>query len=145
MESDNIAESCWLGRSQEYTNKRFDTATHSSSQVREKFYPQIIYKMTFAWDGRKKYCRFVHINQKAISWCNKCEENILYQKIPLLKYYWFDFLPRNGSREHYFVSAAWVSQTEVSVVWMNRAQNLSVVTLCKSPMWYCQEVRNSLP
>lgn len=43
-------------------------------------------------------------------------------------------------REHYFASAAWVSQTEVSVVWMNRAQNLSVVTLCKSPMWYCQEV-----
>lgn len=43
-------------------------------------------------------------------------------------------------REHYFTSAAWVSQTEVSVVWMNRPQNLSVVTLCKSPMWYCQEV-----
>lgn len=43
-------------------------------------------------------------------------------------------------REHYFASAAWVSQTEVSVVWMNRAQNLSIVTLCKSPMWYCQEV-----
>lgn len=43
-------------------------------------------------------------------------------------------------REHYFASAAWVSQTEVCVVWMNRAQNLSVVTLCKSPMWYCQEV-----
>lgn len=45
-----------------------------------------------------------------------------------------------SNREHYFTSAAWVSQTEVSVVWMNRPQNLSVVTLCKSPMWYCQEV-----
>lgn len=43
-------------------------------------------------------------------------------------------------REHYFASAAWVSNTEVSVVWMNRPQNISVVTLCKSPMWYCQEV-----
>ncbi|XP_062706955.1 prolyl endopeptidase FAP isoform X1 [Aedes albopictus] len=43
------------------------------------------------------------------------------------------------NQEHYFTSAAWVSQTEVSVVWMNRLQNLSVVTLCKSPMWYCQE------
>lgn len=43
------------------------------------------------------------------------------------------------NQEHYFTSAAWVSQTEVSVVWMNRPQNLSVVTLCKSPMWYCQE------
>ncbi|KAL7031857.1 hypothetical protein ACKWTF_007152 [Chironomus riparius] len=46
-------------------------------------------------------------------------------------------------REHYFASAAWVSQTEVSVVWMNRAQNLSVVTLCKSPMWYCQETHKT--
>lgn len=55
-----------------------------------------------------------------------------------------DFFPPASlpiNREHYFASAAWVSQTEVSVVWMNRAQNLSVVTLCKSPMWYCQEVR----
>jgi Dipeptidyl peptidase IV (DPP IV) N-terminal region len=52
----------------------------------------------------------------------------------------FLFLFPPSFREHYFASAAWVSQTEVSVVWMNRAQNLSVVTLCKSPMWYCQEV-----
>uniref|UniRef100_A0AAG5DCG6 Venom dipeptidyl peptidase 4 n=1 Tax=Anopheles atroparvus TaxID=41427 RepID=A0AAG5DCG6_ANOAO len=43
------------------------------------------------------------------------------------------------SQEHYFTSASWVSPSEVSVVWMNRPQNLSVVTLCKSPMWYCQE------
>jgi hypothetical protein len=47
-------------------------------------------------------------------------------------------------REYYFASAAWVSTTEVSVVWMNRPQNLSVVTLCKSPMWYCQEVRRKI-
>uniref|UniRef100_A0A4Y0BK07 Venom dipeptidyl peptidase 4 n=1 Tax=Anopheles funestus TaxID=62324 RepID=A0A4Y0BK07_ANOFN len=43
------------------------------------------------------------------------------------------------NQEHYFTSASWVSPSEVSVVWMNRPQNLSVVTLCKSPMWYCQE------
>ncbi|XP_058063063.1 venom dipeptidyl peptidase 4 [Anopheles bellator] len=43
------------------------------------------------------------------------------------------------NQEHYFTSAAWISPSEVSVVWMNRPQNLSVVTLCKSPMWYCQE------
>ncbi|XP_035782023.1 venom dipeptidyl peptidase 4-like isoform X3 [Anopheles albimanus] len=43
------------------------------------------------------------------------------------------------NQEHYFTSASWISPSEVSVVWMNRPQNLSVVTLCKSPMWYCQE------
>lgn len=55
-------------------------------------------------------------------------------------FFLFHFEYKLSHREHYFASAAWVSQTEVSVVWMNRAQNLSVVTLCKSPMWYCQEV-----
>ncbi|XP_059616600.1 inactive dipeptidyl peptidase 10 isoform X2 [Phlebotomus argentipes] len=44
-----------------------------------------------------------------------------------------------ANEDRYFTSAAWISQTEVSVVWLNRPQNLSVVSLCKSPMWECQE------
>ncbi|XP_037042079.1 inactive dipeptidyl peptidase 10 [Bradysia coprophila] len=43
------------------------------------------------------------------------------------------------NEDHYFTSAKWVSMTEVSVVWLNRPQNISVVTICKSPMWICQE------
>lgn len=35
------------------------------------------------------------------------------------------------------------SAAEICVVWLNRAQNISVTTLCKSPMWMCQEVCNS--
>lgn len=42
--------------------------------------------------------------------------------------------------DYYFTSAQWVSLTEVCVVWLTRMQNLSVVSVCKSPMWYCQEV-----
>ncbi|KAH9631345.1 hypothetical protein HF086_008170 [Spodoptera exigua] len=41
--------------------------------------------------------------------------------------------------DYYFTSAQWVSLTEVCVVWLTRMQNLSVVSVCKSPMWYCQE------
>lgn len=37
--------------------------------------------------------------------------------------------------------SAGTSAAEVCVVWLNRAQNTSVTTLCKSPMWMCQEVR----
>lgn len=44
-------------------------------------------------------------------------------------------------REHYFTSATWISSTEISVVWLNRPQNVSVVTICKSPMWICMEVQ----
>lgn len=44
------------------------------------------------------------------------------------------------SRDYYFTSAQWVSLTEVCVVWLTRVQNLTVVSVCKSPMWYCQEV-----
>ncbi|XP_061380627.1 dipeptidyl aminopeptidase-like protein 6 isoform X2 [Danaus plexippus] len=42
--------------------------------------------------------------------------------------------------DYYFTSAQWVSLTEVCVVWLTRVQNLTVVSVCKSPMWYCQEV-----
>ncbi|KOB68807.1 Dipeptidyl-peptidase [Operophtera brumata] len=42
--------------------------------------------------------------------------------------------------DYYFTSAQWVSLTEVCVVWLTRTQNLSVVSVCKSPMWFCQEV-----
>jgi len=47
--------------------------------------------------------------------------------------------------EYYFTAVTWVSVTEVSVVWMNRQQNLSLVTVCKIPMWYCQEVNKLSP
>lgn len=66
------------------------------------------------------------------------------------------------SSDYYFTAVQWVndggvgggsgnheidddksgaSAAEVCVVWLNRAQNTSVTTLCKSPMWICQEVR----
>ncbi|XP_054275243.1 inactive dipeptidyl peptidase 10-like [Macrosteles quadrilineatus] len=43
--------------------------------------------------------------------------------------------------DYYFCAVTWVSSTEVSVIWLNRAQNVSMVTLCKSPMWFCQETQ----
>ncbi|XP_037913520.1 inactive dipeptidyl peptidase 10 isoform X3 [Hermetia illucens] len=43
------------------------------------------------------------------------------------------------NEDHYFTSASWVSQTEICVVWLSRPQNVSVVTICKSPMWQCLE------
>ncbi|XP_046609663.1 dipeptidyl peptidase 4 isoform X3 [Neodiprion virginianus] len=43
--------------------------------------------------------------------------------------------------EHYFTTASWVSLTEVCVTWLTRAQNLSIITVCKSPMWHCQEIQ----
>ncbi|EFN79886.1 putative dipeptidyl aminopeptidase C2E11.08 isoform X2 [Harpegnathos saltator] len=43
--------------------------------------------------------------------------------------------------DHYFSTASWVSLTEVCITWLTRAQNLSVVTICKSPMWHCQEIQ----
>ncbi|XP_017888921.1 inactive dipeptidyl peptidase 10 isoform X3 [Ceratina calcarata] len=43
--------------------------------------------------------------------------------------------------EHYFTTASWVSLTEVCITWLTRSQNLSVVTICKSPSWRCQEIQ----
>ncbi|XP_013144764.1 PREDICTED: prolyl endopeptidase FAP, partial [Papilio polytes] len=36
--------------------------------------------------------------------------------------------------DYYLTSAQWVSLTEVCVVWLTRVQNLSVVSVCKSPI-----------
>ncbi|XP_024943721.1 prolyl endopeptidase FAP [Cephus cinctus] len=46
--------------------------------------------------------------------------------------------------EHYFTTAAWISLTEVCITWLTRPQNLSVVTVCKSPTWHCQEIQRIL-
>ncbi|GLV36131.1 Dipeptidyl peptidase 10 [Carabus blaptoides fortunei] len=43
--------------------------------------------------------------------------------------------------DYYFTAVSWISLTEVCVVWLNRPQNLSLVTVCKSPMWHCQETQ----
>ncbi|XP_023248041.1 inactive dipeptidyl peptidase 10-like, partial [Copidosoma floridanum] len=44
-------------------------------------------------------------------------------------------------QEYYFTTAAWISPTEVCITWLNRFQNLSVVSICKSPLWKCQEIQ----
>ncbi|EDW76193.2 uncharacterized protein Dwil_GK14793 [Drosophila willistoni] len=43
------------------------------------------------------------------------------------------------NEDHYFSSASWVSSTEIAVVWLNRPQNISVVSVCKSPSFVCIE------
>ncbi|XP_069158727.1 venom dipeptidyl peptidase 4 isoform X2 [Procambarus clarkii] len=51
-----------------------------------------------------------------------------------------DLKPPNlvKDQDHYFTAVTWVDATTVSVVWMNRAQNTSVVTLCAHPMYFCE-------
>ncbi|KAH8293230.1 hypothetical protein KR018_000532 [Drosophila ironensis] len=41
--------------------------------------------------------------------------------------------------DHYFSSASWVSHSKVAVVWLNRPQNISVVSVCKAPTFECIE------
>ncbi|KAF5283304.1 hypothetical protein FQA39_LY17351 [Lamprigera yunnana] len=43
--------------------------------------------------------------------------------------------------EYYFTAVSWISLTEICVVWLNRPQNLSIITICKTPMWNCQETQ----
>ncbi|KAL1455165.1 hypothetical protein WDU94_009277 [Cyamophila willieti] len=42
------------------------------------------------------------------------------------------------STDYYFCDVTWVSGNEVSIVWLNREQNVSMISLCKSPSWHCQ-------
>ncbi|XP_034241938.1 venom dipeptidyl peptidase 4 [Thrips palmi] len=45
------------------------------------------------------------------------------------------------NRDYYLSAATWLSSTEVSVVWMNRPQNLTIISICKSPTWACVETQ----
>ncbi|XP_019867490.1 inactive dipeptidyl peptidase 10 isoform X2 [Aethina tumida] len=44
-------------------------------------------------------------------------------------------------QDYYLTSAGWIGQknTQVSAVWINRAQNLSIVSACLAPNWTCIE------
>ncbi|XP_063918050.1 inactive dipeptidyl peptidase 10 isoform X1 [Zophobas morio] len=46
-----------------------------------------------------------------------------------------------AGQDYYLTSAGWIGQknTQVSVVWMNRAQNLSIISACLAPNWTCVE------
>ena len=48
-------------------------------------------------------------------------------------------------RDHYFTALSWVDNEEVSVVWMNRAQNISVITICSPPLYFCETVSALYP
>jgi Dipeptidyl peptidase IV (DPP IV) N-terminal region len=43
-------------------------------------------------------------------------------------------------REHYFTAVTWANPRQVAVVWMNRRQNLSIISVCTEPDWQCEDV-----
>lgn len=53
-----------------------------------------------------------------------------------------DLLTLHALRDYYLTSAGWIGfdNLMVAAVWMRRAQNLSIVTVCSSPNWTCVEV-----
>lgn len=55
----------------------------------------------------------------------------------------FEVLPPKAlqGQDFYLTSAGWIGEhnTHVAAVWMNRAQNLSIVSACQEPNWTCIE------
>ncbi|XP_035703535.1 inactive dipeptidyl peptidase 10 isoform X2 [Folsomia candida] len=43
-------------------------------------------------------------------------------------------------RDHYFSAVKWITKELVVVVWMNRRQNVSIISTCQSPRFQCQEI-----
>ncbi|XP_065353279.1 inactive dipeptidyl peptidase 10-like isoform X2 [Cloeon dipterum] len=42
-------------------------------------------------------------------------------------------------QEHYFTAVTWASPRQVAVIWMNRRQNLSIISICSEPSWECED------
>uniref|UniRef100_A0A8C8LX45 Dipeptidyl peptidase like 10 n=1 Tax=Oncorhynchus tshawytscha TaxID=74940 RepID=A0A8C8LX45_ONCTS len=47
-------------------------------------------------------------------------------------------------REHYVAMVSWISKTKTTVRWMNRAQNVSILTVCETTTGACVKVRGML-
>ena len=47
--------------------------------------------------------------------------------------------------DYYFTAISWVKSESVAVIWMNRPQNLSLVTQCNPPAFICKEVSMRFP
>lgn len=43
-------------------------------------------------------------------------------------------------REHYVTMVKWISKTKTSVRWLNRAQNISILTVCDTTTGACVTV-----
>jgi len=43
-------------------------------------------------------------------------------------------------RDHYFTAVTWLVHHQVAVIWMNRVQNISIISLCQGPVWNCDLV-----
>ena len=54
------------------------------------------------------------------------------------------FSIRSILSDYYFTAVSWAKSESVAVIWMNRAQNLSLVTECNPPAFICKEVSPSL-
>ncbi|KAK0093108.1 hypothetical protein PV326_014278 [Microctonus aethiopoides] len=52
--------------------------------------------------------------------------------------------PILNDQEYYLISAGWVGEdsNHISVVWMTRSQNLSVISACCAPNWECEETHS---
>uniref|UniRef100_A0A8C7ZSL1 Dipeptidyl peptidase like 10 n=1 Tax=Oryzias sinensis TaxID=183150 RepID=A0A8C7ZSL1_9TELE len=46
-------------------------------------------------------------------------------------------------REHYITMVKWISKTKASVRWMNRSQNISILTVCDTTTGACRHEENS--
>jgi len=48
--------------------------------------------------------------------------------------------------DYYFTAVSWVRSDAIAVIWMNRAQNISLVTECNQPTWICKKTyREEVP
>ncbi|XP_063230556.1 inactive dipeptidyl peptidase 10-like [Bacillus rossius redtenbacheri] len=45
-----------------------------------------------------------------------------------------------ASGDHYFTAVTWLAAHQVAVVWMNRRQNVSTTSVCREPLWMCEDV-----
>ncbi|KAK7086185.1 hypothetical protein SK128_026947 [Halocaridina rubra] len=111
-------------------------ATFNDSEVQEVVIP--IYSQQYETLRKIRYPKVDTPNPVATLWTIDLSESLPRPR---------DVIPPTrvkdqsvGAWDHYFTGVSWVTEETLAVVWRNRAQNISVVTVCSAPVWFCEEI-----
>ncbi|GAB6021131.1 Inactive dipeptidyl peptidase 10 [Chamberlinius hualienensis] len=114
-------------------------ATFNDSLVPDQFYE------TFFIDDLNKIVAYPQKNHIKYPKANQINPAVVLQVVDLTSrskiFTSVDVKPPLAikDQEHYVTAVGWASNTNLSVIWMNRRQNLSIISICSPPLWICNE------
>jgi dipeptidyl aminopeptidase/acylaminoacyl peptidase len=114
-------------------------ACFNDSQVGELKYPwygRIQERLRYPQIRMLRYPKVGTRNPAATLWVVDLSRPSLLRQAELKP----SLLPKHDPQaewDYYFTAVTWLVHHQVAVIWMNRVQNISTISLCQGPVWNC--------